>query len=210
MKDNLEDFELQKEQDNLETLSEENEGTQEKEAVKRKPISVLLEILIYIGIIYACVYFIPTYVIQRTIVDGPSMLDTLHNNDSLLVDKCYYKLSGLDRFDIVVFYPHGRESKEYYVKRLIGLPGETVQIKGKDIYINGKIITENYGKDPITYSGLAEDPITLGDNQYFVLGDNREVSLDSRYEDVGLVQKKNIGGRAIVRIWPLDRFGLID
>lgn len=190
--------------------AEEDLLEQEKTKGKRKPLSVIFEILMYIVLIYACVFFIPNYVIQRTIVEGPSMLNTLHNNDSLLVDKFYFKLSGLNRFDIIVFYPHGKESEEYYVKRIIGLPGETVQLKGSDIYINGEVLKENYGKDPITYDGLAEDPITLGEDQYFVLGDNREVSLDSRYEDVGLVERKNIGGRAIIRIWPLNRFGLIN
>ena len=177
---------------------------------KRKPIAILIEVLIYAVIIYACVYLIPTYVIQRTIVDGPSMENTLHNGESLLVEKISYKFDSLKRFDVIVFYPYGREMDEYYVKRIIGLPGETVQIIGSDIYINGELLEENYGKDPITYAGGAEEPCTLGEDEYFVLGDNREVSLDSRYEEVGLVSRENIGGRAIFRIWPLNKFGVID
>ncbi len=184
--------------------------TENKLNNKRSLFSILLEILIYIVVIYACVYLIPTYVIQRTIVDGPSMENTLHNGESLLVEKISYKYDGLNRFDIIVFYPYGRELEEYYVKRIIGLPGETIQIIGSDIYINDKLLEENYGKDPITYAGLAEEPITLGEDEFFVLGDNREVSLDSRYEEVGVVSKENIGGRAIVRIWPLNKFGTID
>lgn len=177
---------------------------------KRKGISIFLEILSYIVIIYACVYFIPTYVMQRTIVDGPSMENTLHDEESLLVDKCIYKLSGIKRFDIIVFYPYGREAGEYYVKRVIGLPGETVQIIGSDIYINDELLEEDYGKDPIDYQGIAAEPITLGKDEFFVLGDNREISMDSRYEEVGLVERKNIGGRAMLRVWPLNKFGLVD
>lgn len=192
-----------------EIIPEETEP-KDKPVRKRKPISIILELLTYAVIVYACVYLIPTYVMQRTIVDGPSMLDTLHDNESLLVDKFYYKIGGLNRFDIIVFYPHGRGDEEYYVKRIIGLPGETIQIIGSDIYINGEVLDEHYGKDPIDDPGIAAEPITLGDNEFFVLGDNREISLDSRYEDVGLVSGKNIGGRAMIRIWPLNKFGLID
>ena len=181
-----------------------------KEDKKRKLSSILMDIIIYAVIIYTCIYLIPTYVIQRTIVDGPSMEDTLHDGEHLMVEKISYHLDKLKRFDIVVFYPHGRDNKEYYVKRIMGLPGETIQIKGSDIYINGEVLKENYGKEPITFAGTAEEPLTLGEDEYFVMGDNREVSLDSRYEEVGVVPKENIGGRAILRIWPLKKFGLLE
>ena len=93
------------------------------------------------------------------------------------------------------------------MKNAAGLPGETVQIKGSTIYIDGKPLKENYGKDPIDYAGIAEKPIKLGDDEYFVLGDNREISRDSRYEEVGKVKRKNIEGRAVLRIYPFDKFG---
>ncbi len=189
--------------------TEGSEAMEKKAEGRRKRASVLLDLVIYALIIYTCIYLIPTYVIQRTIVDGPSMEDTLHNGEHLLVEKISYHLDQLKRFDIIVFYPHGRDYEEYYVKRIIGLPGETVQIKGADIYINGERLDENYGKEPITYAGLAEEPITLDSDEFFVMGDNREVSLDSRYEEVGEVTKENIGGRAILRIWPLNKFGLM-
>ena len=189
---------------------DETKVTENKPTNKRKPLSIIIEILMYAFVIYACIYLIPTYVIQRTIVDGPSMENTLHNGESLLVEKISYKYEILNRFDIIVFYPYGRKTDEYYVKRIIGLPGETVQIIGSDIYINGELLEENYGKDPISYAGWVKDPCTLGEDEYFVLGDNREVSFDSRYEEVGLVSRENIGGRAIFRIWPLNKFGVID
>ena len=127
-----------------------------------------------------------------------------------MVEKVSYRFSDPKRFDVIVFYPHGRESDDYYIKRVIGLPGETVQIKGNDIYINGKIIKENYGKDPMTESGIAAEPLKLGDDEFFVLGDNRAISEDSRYEEVGPVKRENIEGRAILRIYPFSKFGTFE
>ena len=175
---------------------------------RRKKIrNALIEIGIYIAIIVLCIFFVPRYIMQRTIVDGSSMMDTLKHKDNLLVEKVSYRFSDPQRFDVIVFYPYGRDNDDYFIKRIIGLPGETVQIRGSDIYINDEKLEENYGKDPIDYAGIAEDPITLGKDQFFVLGDNREVSRDSRYEDVGLVDRKNIEGKAILRIYPIKKFG---
>ena len=173
--------------------------------------SLIRELIIYALLLILCVRIVPTYIIQRTIVDGPSMEDTLHDGESLLVEKISWHFGWIDRFDIIVFYPYGREvEEEYYVKRVIGLPGETVQIIGSEIFINGEVLEENYGKDPITNPGRAAEPITLGEDEYFVLGDNRAVSLDSRYDSVGNVKRENIGGKAIFRIWPLNKFGGLD
>jgi signal peptidase I len=170
----------------------------------------LFDLIFYAVLVFVCIYILPNFVIQRTIVDGSSMENTLFNGDHLYVEKLSYRFNALKRFDIIVFYPYGREQKDYYVKRIIGLPGETVQIKGSDIYINGKLLKENYGKDPIVDPGRAVKPIKLGDDEFFVMGDNRTVSKDSRSEEVGNVKKRNIGGRAVFRIKPLSRFGTID
>lgn len=196
---------------NKEIFDENNKESDNEQPDKKKKIgAVLLDLVIYGLIIYVCLFFVPEYVLQRTQVEGPSMENTLHDDDYLMVEKISYHLDALKRFDIIVFYPYGRENKEeYFVKRLIGLPGETIQIKGEDIYINGEVIEENYGKDPITYAGIAKEPITLGEDEYFVMGDNREISFDSRYEEVGILSKNNIGGKAILRVWPLNKFGLV-
>lgn len=197
-------------EDISEANTETNKKDQKVEDKKEYSIKkVITELLIYAAVLLICVFVIPKYVIQRTVVDGPSMENTLHNDDNLIVDKISYKFADPKRFDIVMFYPYGKEEGEYYVKRVIGLPGETVQIIGKDIYINDKKLSENYGKEPITYAGIAEEPLKLGKDEYFLMGDNREVSFDSRYEEVGPVHRNLIEGKSLIRIWPLNRFGIV-
>jgi signal peptidase I len=181
------------------------------EEEKKKGLKGFLRDLVFYGVlIFVCIYIVPNYVMQRTIVDGSSMEETLSNGDHLYVEKISYHFDLLKRFDIIVFYPYGRENKEYYVKRIIGLPGETVQIKDGLIYINGELLEEHYGSEPILNPGRAAQPILMGEDEYFVLGDNRNISKDSRYESVGNVKKKNIGGRAFLRVSPLSKFGTID
>ncbi len=170
----------------------------------QKAVSYIIEFAIYIALILLCVFWVPEHVVQRTVVSGESMENTLHNGESLLVNKIAYEPS---RYDIVVFYPLGREEDEYYVKRIYGLPGETIQIKGKDIYINNQIIEDKYAKNAMDDAGIAEEPLKLGEDEYFVLGDNRRVSKDSRDSEVGPVKKENIAGHVVLRIWPLSKFG---
>lgn len=185
-----------------------------KEKKKRSPVSYVIEGIIYLLLIVVCIYVVPTYVLQRTVVSGESMEDTLHHGESLLVDKLSYRFSDPKRYDIIVFYPKGRDVDEYYVKRIFGLPGETIQIKNNEIFINGSKIEDTYGKDAMDEAGLAEKPYKLGEDEYFVLGDHRSLSLDSRTtpdEDSdapGPVKFENIAGKVILRIWPLSKFGV--
>lgn len=174
--------------------------------------SVLKEILstgIYLLCILLFTYLIITYVGQRTEVKGSSMLPTLTNGDNLIVDKISYRFTDPKRFDIIVF-PFQYAENTYYIKRIIGLPGETVRIDADgNIYINDKKLDESYGLEVIQDPGRAAQTITLGDDEYFVMGDNRNNSTDSRTELVGNIKRSNIIGKAWLRIYPFDKFGIL-
>lgn len=164
--------------------------------------------LIFIAIVVAVSYAVVTFVGQRTQVSGESMETTLSDGDQLIVDKISYRFRDPKRYDIVVF-PYRYEKNTFYIKRIIGLPGETVQIVDGYVYINGQILGEQYGSALIEDPGLAAEPITLGADEYFVLGDNRNNSQDSRTANVGNIHRDELIGRAWVRLWPFDKIGVI-
>lgn len=176
----------------------------EKKKQEKEEINIvkdLISLCLYILIIVAACWLILTYVGQRTEVSGDSMNDTLHDGDSLWIDKLSYRLKEPERFDIVVF-PYQEEEDTYYIKRIIGLPGETVRIDEEGvIYINDEPLDEDYGKETIeeNHRGLAAESVTLGEDEYFVMGDNRNNSRDSRMEDVGNIHKDDFVGKAVFR-----------
>lgn len=139
-------------------------------------------------------------------VSGPSMEPLLKSEDIVLMNRLVYDFKGPSRFDVVVFQ---REDKKANVKRVIGLPGETVQITGGYVYINGERLEAGDRLDEVSLSGLAETPITLGTREYFLLGDNRDSSEDSRFANVGNVDRDQILGKVWFRISPFLRIGLI-
>ena len=227
----VEDFDAPEGVKNSDPIEEEPE-----EKKKRSKLSIGIEIGIYVFLIFLCVYVVPRYVCQRTSVSGESMEDTLHDKESLLIDKISYKFHDPERYDIIVFYPKGKEKddSEYYIKRVYGLPGETIQIEKNTIKINGQVIEDKYAKNAMDEAGLAAKGYTLKEDEFFVLGDNRAVSLDSRriptedmdkYSDKyseeeleemaedeapGPVKRSYIEGKAFLRIWPLKKFGFVN
>lgn len=164
--------------------------------------------LLYIVLIIAFTWFVVTFVGQRIEVSGSSMETTLSDKDQLIVDKMTYRFRDPKRYDIVVF-PYQYQDNTYYIKRIIGLPGETVQILSGMVYIDGMRLDEHYGNEMMENPGIAEEPLTLDENEYFVLGDNRNNSSDSRASDVGLIHRKDLIGRAWIRVWPLSQIGVI-
>ena len=171
-------------------------------------IKELLAWLAMIAVVVAATYLVVTFVGQRTQVSGESMETTLSDGDHLIVDKISYRFRDPERYDIVVF-PYRLEENTYYIKRIIGLPGETVHIVDGYVYINGIQLDEHYGNEIMEKPGIAAEPVTLGEDEYFVLGDNRNNSQDSRTASVGVIHRDEILGRAWVRIWPLSDFGVI-
>ena len=176
-----------------------------------KVMKEFLNTAIYLLCVRGAVWLVITFVGQRTEVEGASMENTLHNGDNLIVDKLSYRFRDPERFDIIVF-PFQYQANTYYIKRIIGLPGETVQImEDGSIYINGEKMEESYGREVIQPEtiGRAAEPIVLGEDEYFVMGDNRNNSSDSRTDIVGNIKREDIIGKAWLRIWPLSDFGVL-
>lgn len=203
----------------MEELMEENvnetpeeKPESEEEARKKKIKAIAREILsnsLFLLVVLVMTLLIVKYVGQRTVVVGDSMETTLQDGDNLIVNKIGYRFHDPERFDVIVF-PFEYKDETYYIKRIIGLPGETVRIDDDgNIYINDVILEENFGAETMIDPGLAYGGITLGENQYFVLGDNRNHSSDSRVPSVGLIEKEDIIGKAWIRLFPLKKFGTI-
>lgn len=184
--------------------------TREKEQPidwKKEIVETVLYILFLVAVTWGTVHYIG----NRTVVDGDSMYDTLSDGDNLIVSRISYLLGEPERFDIVIFPVDDEET--YYIKRVIGLPGETVRIDEDGvIYINEKPLQEDYGYETIALNriGRAREGVTLGDDEYFVMGDNRNHSMDSRAEEVGNIERTRLKGKAVLRIWPLSSFGKIE
>ena len=166
-----------------------------------KIVAIILFAMVFARIINA-------YIVQETIVNGSSMNPTLESSDKVLIDKIIYKIDKLNRYDIVVFDYH---HSSVYVKRIIGLPGERITIRKGRVYVNGKILKDDPRiKDTMHYAGIARDGVELGKDEYFVLGDNRNNSYDSRYEEVGVVNKSSMIGKVWIRIFPILKFGAVN
>ena len=174
-------------------------------AVVKEVLSWTVEIALTLLIAFTFVYFIGL----RTSVVGQSMSKTLNGGDQILVNRFVYKVTDPKTNDIIVFLPNGNEKSHYYVKRVIGVPGDTVQIKNGAVYVNGKAFDEETDVSSIEDAGLAAEEITLGQDEYFVLGDNRNHSSDSRVASVGVLTRDMLIGRAWVRIYPFNKIGVI-
>lgn len=175
--------------------------------MRQTEIRAVFEIILYFALVACITFLIIHFVGQRTVVNGVSMQPTLSDGDNLIVDKLSYRFHDPDRFDIIVF---PQEDGRYFIKRIIGLPGENVRIDEDGfIYINGEKLQESYGKEVMLDPGLAKDGIQLGADEYFVLGDNRNDSMDSRMAEVGPIVGEGIIGRAWLRIYPFDQIGFL-
>ena len=160
-------------------------------------MKIIKEIIPYIVIVFVVV-LIRTFIITPVRVDGDSMKNTLKNGDILLL----YKLGSINRLDIIVL--DEEKDNEKIIKRVIGLPGETVAIKKGKIYINDKVIDDKYA-----YGETSDyDKVTLEDDEYFILGDNRLISKDSRY--FGPIKENEIKGKIVFRLFPFTKIGTVQ
>lgn len=165
---------------------------------------IIKELYPYVLIIVT-VILIRAFIITPVIVSGDSMKPNLNNGELLLVRKIGYNQNTIKRFDIVVV----NDGEEEIIKRVIGLPGEHITYKNNKLYVNDKLVKENYIFRDTEDFNLEEicSCTTIEEGKYLVLGDNRPISKDSR--QIGLIDKDNIKGKAIIRIWPLTKIGSI-
>lgn len=198
-------------------LPHEEEDEDEKESVydpeKPRAIDWVFDIAEMFVIVLAMVMLLVAFVFKHSVVEGESMNNTLENGDHLIISNLFYTP---ERGDIVVFEDYSTVLKKAVVKRVIGLPGETVEVKVDDsgnvvVYINGEMLDEDYAynaKDCDITTSFA--PVTLGEDEIFVMGDNRYHSTDSRYEGVGPIKIDSILGKVLIRFFPFDSFGTVD
>lgn len=169
---------------------------QKKKRLDSRIIKDIFEMIVG-GVVAVFLAFVIVYSVgMRTSVIGNSMETTLFNGQEILVNRVIYRLSTPKRGDVIVFLPNGNQNSHFYVKRVVGLPGETVQIKDGSVYIDGVFLEESEEFDRMIDAGIAENELTLAIDEFFVLGDNRNSSEDSRSGNIGGVNKDNIIGKA--------------
>ena len=176
---------------------------QEETNKLRRMIVWLVDIIVVISLAWFVVYGFGTQIR----ITGQSMTPELRSEDVVLMNRLSYDLGSPKRFDVVVFV---REDKKPIVKRVIGLPGETVQIKNGQIYIDDKPLEADKGLDQVSLAGLAENPVVLEEDEYFLLGDNRDSSEDSRFVKIGNVKRRQIRGKVWLRLIPFIDFKLVE
>jgi len=175
-----------------------------KKKLKKKILHIALFVLEIIAVI-ALAFLIIRGTMERTTVPNDSMAPTLEEDTPIMVSRLSYLWSDPDRFDVIVFEQDGAEHDYYYVMRVIGLPGETVQIINGKVYINDEPLKEVVRDLPDMHlSGLATEPVTLDSDEYFVLGDNRNKSEDSRFANIGNVTRDQIIGKAWLTLDPFN------
>lgn len=166
----------------------------------------ILDWVIDIAIAAVIVYIITTFAFQNMYVIGNSMMPTLKHGETVLINKLTYRKNEPDRHDIVAFRHKDSSNKEInIVKRIIGIPGDTIELIENTIYLNNKKIEyfiEEHNQEDLDKIGNMEYPIVVPDNTYFVLGDNKYNSIDSRYQEIGMISSSELVGKIFVRIWP--------
>ena len=173
----------------------------------KKYVKGLVLWVIEIALVILAAYFIIEYAVEKTTMMGVSMSTTLNDGDKIIINKIAYLRDEPERFDVIVFSQSKNGHGYYNIKRVIGLPGETVEIINGAVYINGEKLREVIEVEAMRVAGLAEETIVLGENEFFVLGDNRNYSEDSRFANIGIIVKEDIIGKAWLRLEP---FSIID
>lgn len=169
---------------------------QKKKRLNPRMLKDIMELLVGGAVAVFLAFVLVFSVGMRTSVIGDSMEPALHNGQEILMNRILYRISTPRRGDVIVFLPNGNQNAHFYVKRVVGLPGETVQIRDGSVYIDGVLLEENELFDKIADPGIAQNELLLEGDEFFVLGDNRNSSEDSRSGNIGAVKKDDIVGKA--------------
>lgn len=174
--------------------------------------SIKKEIFSWIQVIviaFIIAFILKTFIFRPVYVKGPSMDPTLHDGQILILWKLNYQLGDPKRGDVIVIAEAEDElQNKSLIKRVIGLPGDTVEIKNGDVHVNNQKLDPDYVDVDTSSNGFERSVVP--DGQYFVLGDNRGNSRDSRYESIGFVERENIEGKTVLRLWPFNKIGTIQ
>ena len=188
-------FDLSKKKSQFEHIKRDERNSKIKRLIK----SVIIW-AIEIAAVVAAAYLIVNYMVEKTVMPDDSMQITLNAGDSIIINRLVYINSEPERFDVVVFKNGSGEHVSYDIKRIIGMPGERVLIRNGEVYINDVLLEETINVDKMLLSGFASDPIVLEKDEYFVLGDNRNSSDDSRFSSLGNIVREDIVGKAWFRL----------
>ncbi len=169
---------------------------QKKKKLDPRLLKDVMELLVGSAVAVFLAFVIIFSAGMRTSVIGDSMEPALYNGQEILMNRIIYRISTPKRGDVIVFLPNGNQNSHFYVKRVVGLPGETVQIREGNVYINGLMLAEDDRFDKIVDPGIAQNELLLSSDEFFVLGDNRNSSEDSRSGNIGAVKKETIIGKA--------------
>ena len=175
---------------------------EEEPAGGRRLLTEIILWILEIAVAILLGFLLVRFGIERMTVSGSSMEGVLQDEDSVIIEKITGKFRGYKRFDVIAFKQDGTEHNYYNIKRILGLPGETVQIIKGSVYINGELLEDEFAGDGMANAGVASKEIVLEENEYFVLGDNRNNSEDSRFANVGNVVKSDIIGKVLLRLSP--------
>ncbi|MFA6466849.1 MAG: signal peptidase I [Patescibacteria group bacterium] len=165
---------------------------------------LIFEIVKVVLISLAIILPIRLFLVQPFYVEGASMEPNFYQNEYLIIDEISYRFNAKERGEVIIF-KNPKDTKSYFIKRIIGLPGETVSVENGKVFVGGEQLDEPYIENFSSDTHLA---VTLGENEYFVMGDNRTNSLDSR--QLGPIHKDYIIGRVWIRGWPIDRINTFN
>lgn len=168
---------------------------EKEKKINKSTIHEILSTLFYCGVAVFLAFVLVFSVGMKISMVGVSMEPALYNGQEVLVNRFIYKITSPKRGDVIAFLPNGNQNSHYYLKRIVGLPGESIQIIDGYVYINGERLPEDE-YDKMADYGIAGNEIQLGSDEYFVLGDNRNMSEDSRSGNIGAVKKDTIAGKA--------------